>query len=139
MSIELFNGVKDVKTVRKNEDKDFFKRAMKKLKFEKDLDLVVFCASIGLYRSKLMEFDKKEKNPSLQKLTSITTFNRNQAKLFDYLILTFLKVENDRMGEFELYFYTGFKALKKWFDSNEKNMGNTVELYCTLIEDMKKK
>lgn len=134
MSYEIFEGIKDVKTVRKSEDIEFFQRAMKKLKFERDIDLVVFCTSIGLYCCKIKGSIITEKNPSLKKLTSMTTFERRQ--LFDLLILNFLKVENERIKEFEMYFYQGFLILKNWFENNEKNMTNTIERYSTIIDDL---
>ena len=134
MSYEVFESSKDIKTVRKKDDVEFFQKAMKNLKFERDVDLVVFCASIGLYRSKLKNLEIKENNPSLKKLTSITTFDKS--RLFDFIILTYLNTEHERMKEFENYFYTGFTILKKWFDENDKNMTNTIERIYNLTNDL---
>jgi len=130
----IFEDKKDVKTVRRKADVEFFHRAVKKLKFKRDIDLVIFCASLGLYRSKLKGLDRKERNPSLKKLTSIATFDNS--RLFDFLILTYLKVEKERMKEFEAYFYTGFVILKNWFDENDKNMSKTIERFCTIYDDL---
>ncbi len=133
MSYEIFEDEKNVKTVLRKADMEFFKKALKALKFPRDIDLVIFCASLGLYRSKLKGMEQKERNPSLKKLTSITTFNNK--RLFDFLIMTYLKVEKERMKEFEAYFYTGFIILKNWFDKNDKNMNNTIERFCTIYDD----
>jgi len=134
MSYEIFQNAKDVKTVRKPEDVEFFQIIMKDLKFERDIDLVVFCASIGLYKYILKGTDIRDKYPSLKKLTSMTTFDRR--RLFDLLILNYLKVENERIKEFEIYFYTGFLILKEWFKNNKENMKNTIDLYSNIIDDL---
>lgn len=137
MSYEIFQGAKDVKTVRKADDTEFFEKAMKKLKFERDIDLVIFCTSIGLYQCKIKGKNIKEKYPSLKKLTSMTTFDRR--KLFDLLILNYLKIENERVKEFEIYFYTGFLILKEWFDNNDDDTINTIDKYSNIIDDLLKK
>ena len=134
MSYEIFEGKKDVRTVRRNADKEFFQRAVKKLKFKRDIDLVIFCTSVGLYRSKLKGLDRKERSPSLKKLTSVATFENR--RLFDFLILTYLNVEKERLKEFEAYFYTGFIILKNWFEKNDKNMTNTIDRFCTICDDL---
>lgn len=134
MSYEIFEDKKDVRTVLKKADFGFFKDAVKKLKFQRDIDLVIFCASLGLYRSKLKGLDRKERNPSLKKLTSIATFDNR--RLFDFLIMIYLNVEKERMKEFEAYFYTGFLILKNWFEKNDKNMNNTIERFCTIYDDL---
>jgi hypothetical protein len=129
---EVFEGAKDLKTVRRNEDVEFFQRAKKKLNFELDLDLIAFCTSIGLYRSKLRGVEKKEPYPSLTKLTNILSFERRQ--LFDLLLLAYVGVEKDRMKEFEAYFYTGFKILEEWFEKNDKNMINSIDRFSSLYD-----
>ena len=134
MSYEIFEDKKDVRTVLLKADIEFFKDAVKKLKFQRDIDLVIFCASLGLYRSKLKELENKERNPSLKKLTSIATFDNR--RLFDFLIMTYLNVEKERMKEFEAYFYTGFIILKNWFDKYDKNMNNTIERFCTIYDEL---
>ena len=134
MSEDVFEGEKDVRTVKRNDDAEFFQRAMNKLKFERDVDLIVFCASIGLYRSKLKGIETKESYPSLRKLTSIMTLDSR--RLFDYIVQSYLGVEKGRLKEFECYFYTGFKILEEWFDKNDKNVTGTLERFSTLNEDL---
>ena len=131
-SYEVFEGAKDVKTVRRNEDVEFFQRAKKKLNFELDLDLIAFCASIGLYRSRLKGVEKREPYPSLTKLTNILSFERRQ--LFDLLILAYVGVERERMKEFEAYFYTGFKILEQWFEKNDKDMTSSIDRFTSLYD-----
>jgi len=134
MRYTIFEDKKDVKTVRRKADFEFFQKAVKKLKFKRDIDLVIFCASLGLYRNKLKGLGRKERNPSLKKLTSIATFDNS--RLFDFLIMTYLNVEKERMKEFEAYFYTGFIILKNWFEKNDDDMDNTIARFCTIYDDL---
>lgn len=134
MSYQLFEGKIDVRTVKKPEDVESFQKIKRRLKFERDIDLIVFCASIGLYRCEIKKSDEKTKKTSLVKLTTIPTFDR--ARLFDFIVLTFLKIEGERMHEFESYFYTGFKILEEWFQNNDGNMNNTLERFSTIINDL---
>ncbi len=134
MSYEIFEDEKNVRTVLLKADIDFFKKALKSLKFSRDIDLVIFCASLGLYRSKLKGMGHKERNPRLKKLTSITTFDNR--RLFDFLIMTYLNVEKERLKEFESYFYTGFIILRNWFYEYDKNMNNTIERFCSIYDEL---
>lgn len=134
MSYELFEGRTDVRTVKSPEDITSFQKIKRRLKFERDIDLIVFCASIGLFICEIKNSSEKMKKTSLVKLTTIPTFDR--ARLFDFIILTLLKVENQRMHEFETYFYTGFKILEDWFQNNDSNMNNTLERFSTIINDL---
>ena len=131
---ELFEGKKEVRTVKEKEDTNSFQKIKKKLKFERDIDLVILCTSIGLYRTKIKKSDVKENNFRLTKLVNIPTFEN--ARFFDFIILTFLNIETNRMHEFESYFYTGFKILKEWYNNNDQNMNNTLERYSSIIDDL---
>jgi hypothetical protein len=130
--MELFEGSKAFPTVRNKDDKATFKTAMKVFKFSMDLDLVIFCAALGLYVSKSKQRIKPEAG-GVEKLVSISTMDIPTAKMFDYLIIAFLESKTERMKEFEKYFFTGFVYLKEWMQKNEGDIINTLDAFEKLI------
>ena len=125
MTYDVFEGKGIVRKVRLNKDKEFFDYAKEKLSFAEEIDLVTFCAAIALYKEHLGEpIDKKEKL-SLKEMAKMYSFKK--AKLYDFIIFSWLEVQENRLEEFEKYFYAGFEILRKWFENHGPDTTNELE------------
>ena len=122
-----FEGEKSVRTVRAPKDKKFFKRAKEKLGFKLEIDLVTFCVAIALRK----EYENKTLNKKpltfAEKLVGMESFNKRT--FYDLLILDYLGVKENRLKEFETYFYTGFNILKEWFEENDADANSEIERF----------
>ncbi|MGV9141428.1 MAG: hypothetical protein ACOC1X_00660 [Promethearchaeota archaeon] len=115
MTYELFEGKKVVRKPKIKKDKEFFEEALEKLSFKKfqEIDLVTFCAAIGLYKEYKGENVVFEE-PKLKELAKMYSFKK--ADLYDNIVLNFLEIDSNRLEVFEKYFYAGFKILEEWFE-----------------------
>lgn len=130
MTYEVFEGKGIVRKVRLNKDKEFFNYAKEKLSFVEEIDLVTFCTAIALYKEHLEEpLDKKEKL-SLKEMAKMYSFKK--AKLYDFIILSCLEVQENRLEEFEKYFYAGFEILRKWFENHGPDTTNELERFSSI-------
>lgn len=135
MNYKLFEDKKSIKIMRREEEREDFNRIKKKLGFGEDIDLVTFCASIGL--KKYIESNLRlDELPGSKKLADISTFD--ESKLFDYLIITCLNEKEKRLRKFESLFYTGFKILKKWFDENGVDIRKELEGFSDILDYVNK-
>jgi len=128
MTYEPFEGEKSVRTVRLKKDEKFFKKAVKKLGFKKEIDLVTFCAAIALYKEYKYKTLEKKLLTSAKKLVGIESFDKKD--LYDLVILEHLGFKENRLKEFEKYFYTGFNILKEWFEENDADANSEIERFC---------
>lgn len=130
MTYEVFEGKGIVRKVRLSKDKEFFNYAKKKLSFVEEIDIVTFCTAIALYKEHLEEpLDKKEKL-SLKEMAKMYSFKK--AKLYDFIILSCLEVQENRLEEFEKYFYAGFEILRKWFENHGPDTTNELERFSSI-------
>lgn len=134
LSYQLFEKASDIRLYKPgSRDREEFDKIKAKLHFIRDLDLIVFCAAIGIRSVKLLNGAEKEPAPSLTKLVSIISLDT--ASLYDFIVLVYLETSEQRMTEFESYFHTGFRVLKDWFNKNDKLMTNSLERLCVLYDD----
>ena len=128
MTYAPFEGEKSVRTVKLKKDKEFFKKAVKKLGFKKEIDLVTFCAAIALYKEYEYKTLDKKLLTSTKKLVGIESFDKKD--LYDLVILEHLGFKENRLKEFETYFYTGFNILKEWFENYGPDVNSEIERFC---------
>lgn len=123
MDTRIFEGAPRMYSIRKTRTEyTDLEDLREKLNFVNEIDLVVFCASIGMYRVEI-ERERFIELPSRRELVSINLFE--DAELFDRLIIA-LGAEEKRQKKFEDYFYTGFFVLKKWLEEMEPTLEHGV-------------
>lgn len=127
MPYEVFEGKGNVRKPRLKKDKEFFDRARKKLGFKEEIDLVTFCTAISLYEEHLGGHLNKKQAPSLKEMAKMYSFKKR--KLYDFIILNYLEVQEDRLKEFEKYFYTGFEILREWFEEHGADANSEIERF----------
>lgn len=132
MDAKVFEGTDRINSLSKKRKREFedLKDLEDKLNFPSELDLVVFCTSIGLYKVEIGNNEFK-KLPSSRELVSTLRFEDKD--LFDRLIIT-LGREKNRLEKFEGYFYTGFKVLRKWLKEREPDLDNELERFSDIID-----
>jgi len=128
MPYELFEGKGNVRKPRLKKDQEFFDRAKKKLGFPEEIDLVTFCAAIALYKEHIGESLDKKDNLSLKEMAKMYSFKKG--KLYDFIILNRLEVRENRLEEFEKYFYVGFEILREWFEQYGPDANSEIERFC---------
>lgn len=130
MSYEIFEGKLGVRKPKLKKDKEFFDRAKKRLGFTEEIDLVTFCTAIALFKEHLGEsIDKKDKL-NLKEMAKMYSFKK--AKLYDFIILNYLEVKENRLEEFEKYFYAGFEILREWFEEYGPDANSEIERFCAI-------
>jgi len=134
MQYEPFSGDSSINTVRKTEDVKDFNHIKDSLGFAMDIDLVIFCASLGLYKVALKKKTEKTKSPSLKKLATMTTFSTRY--MYDYIIRNFLDIEKPHIKDFDEYFYSGFIELQNWYKKNGTNMEDSLHAFSEIITDI---
>lgn len=132
MPYELFEGKGNVRKPRLKKDQEFFDRAKKKLGFPEELDLVTFCAAVALYKEHIGESLDKKDNLSLKEMAKMYSFKKR--KLYDFIILNRLEVRENRLEEFEKYFYAGFEILKEWFEQYGPDVTSEIERFCGILD-----
>ena len=132
MPYELFEGKGIVRKVRLKKDKEFFDRAKKKLGFADEIDLVTFCAAIALYKEHIGESLDKKDNLILKEMAKMYSFKKG--KLYDFIILNRLEVRENRLEEFEKYFYAGFEILREWFEQYDPDATSEIERFCGILD-----
>jgi len=132
MPYELFEGKIKVRKVRLKKDEEFFNQAKKKLGFADEIDLVAFCAAIALYKEHIGESLDKKDNLSLKEMTPMYSFKKG--KLYDFIILNRLEVRENRLEEFEKYFYVGFEILREWFEQYGPDATSEIERFCGILD-----
>lgn len=120
-----FDGEKAVRTVRRKTEQVFFKKAVKKLGFKNEIDLVTFCVAIALRKEYKDKTLNKKPLTSAKKLVGMESFDKKD--LYDLIILEYLNLREKRLKEFETYFYTGFNILKEWFEKNNADFSYQIE------------
>jgi len=133
MPYEVFEGKKKVRKVKYKRDSDDFDYAKRRFGFIDEIDLVSFCAAIALLKEHQGSSLTKE-NPSLKEMAMMQSFRK--AELYDRIILDYLDVAEDRLLEFEKYFYVGFKFLRDWLDEYGPDLNNEIELICQICGDL---
>jgi hypothetical protein len=132
MPYELFEGKGIVRKVKLKKDKEFFDRAKKKLGFPEEIDLVTFCTAIALYKEHIGESLDKKDNLSLKEMAKMYSFKKG--KLYDFIILNRLEVRENRLEEFEKYFYVGFEILREWFEQYGPDATSEIERFCGILD-----
>ena len=127
MTYVPFEGEKSVKTVRLKKDGEFFKKAVKKMGFKKDIDLVTFCVAIAIRKEYEDKTLAKKPLTSSQKLVGMESFDKKD--FYDLIILEYLNFRKERLKEFETYFYTGFTVLHEWFEENDAEASSEIERF----------
>ena len=130
MPYELFEDKGILRKPRRKKDQEFFDLAKGKLGFPEEIDLVTFCVAIALYKEHIGESLYKEDNPSLKEMAKMYSFKKRE--LYDFIILNYLEVHEDRLAEFEKYFYAGFKILKEWFEQFGPDFTSEIERFCRI-------
>ena len=128
----IFEGEKSVRTVGIERERVFFEKLIKKFGFKRDIDLVTFCTSIAIMKEFRDENQLKIQLQRPKKLAGMETFDKSD--FFDLIILEHLEVNSKRLKLFEVYFYTGFKLLRNWFENNDPDMKYEIER-CSRIWD----
>lgn len=127
---EVFEGKGIVRKPKKKKDKEFFNNIKEKLGFNNDIDFATFCTAIAIYKKYNNEpLDMKDK-PSLKEMAKMYSFDKK--KLYDFIILSHLEVEEKRLEEFEKYFYAGFELLKEWFEEYGPDTNTEIERLCSI-------
>ena len=128
MAYVEFEGKGVVKKPRLKKDQEFFDNAKEKLGFKEEVDLVTFCTAIALYKEHLEKSINKRDKLSLKEMAKMYSFKKR--KLYDLIILNCLKVQENRLEEFEKYFYAGFEILKEWFEDYGPDVNSEIERFC---------
>lgn len=134
MPYEPFSGDSSVNTVRKAEDVKDFNHIRDSLGFSLDIDLVTFCAAVGLYKVALKKKITKTLSPSVKKLATMTTFSTRY--MYDYIIRNFLDIEKPHIKDFDEYFYSGFMVVKHWYKKNGTNMEDSLHAFTEMVSDL---
>ncbi len=130
MAYELFEGKGIVRKVKLKKDKEFFDRAKRKLGFRDEIDLVTFCTAVALYKENMGEAIGRKDKLSLKEMAKMYSFKK--AKLYDFIILNYLVVKENRLEEFEKYFYAGFEILREWFEEYGPDANSEIERFCAI-------
>ena len=134
MLYEPFSNDSSVNTVRKAEDVKDFNHIRDSLGFSLDIDLVTFCAAVGLYKVALKKKITKSTSPSIKKLATMTTFLTRY--MYDYIIRNFLDIEKPHIKDFDEYFYSGFIEVQDWYKKNGTNMEDSLHAFSEIITDL---
>lgn len=125
MTYSVFEGKKSVRSVRKMTDKNFFKEMTKKLSFKKDIELVTFCVALAMRKEHQEDGLTKKSMTGGTKIAGMESFEKRE--LYDRIILDHLNIEEDRLIEFETYFYTGFNMLREWSEEYGPDANSEIE------------
>jgi len=128
MAYDVFEGKQVVKKPLLKKDQEFFNDAKEKLGFKEEMDLVTFCAAIALYKEHLKKLINKEDKLSLKEMAKMYSFKKR--KLYDLIILNCMNLQENRLEEFEKYFYAGFEILKEWFEDYGPDVNSEIERFC---------
>ena len=136
MTYEVFEGKGVIKKPRRKSDKDFYDEAIKQLNFKSEIDFATLCASIGLFMKNNNKQIELIDDLSLQEMTKMASFQKKE--LYDLIILSHLEIKEDRLNEFEKYFYAGFLILKEWFEDYGPDMNSEIERFCSIWDYVNK-
>jgi len=131
VSYQLFEGAKDIKIMKNENDRKTFDQFKQRFGYKIDMDFITFCASIGIYKL-YRENTKIQILKGPKKHANITAFSNS--KIFDYLILNSLEIKEDRMKFFQNLFYTGLKILEKWNNQFGEYIESELECLCSIKE-----
>lgn len=134
MPYEIFEGKNKVRKFRNKKDDNDFDALKKKFGFSDEIDLASFCAAISFFKKNKGDPIEILSPPNMKEMAMMQSFKK--AKLYDFLVLNYLDVENDRLTEFEKYFYSGFRFLRNWFEIFGPNFNLEIELYSALWDHL---
>ncbi|HUS49057.1 MAG TPA: hypothetical protein VMZ91_02775 [Candidatus Paceibacterota bacterium] len=130
MPYEIFEGKKKVRKIRNTKDNNDFDIFKKRFGFSEEIDLASFCTAISFFKKYKGDHVEIFPPPSMMEMANMQSFKK--AKLYDSLILHYLDIAEDRLVEFEKYFYSGFKFLRDWLERYGPNLNLEIELYSEL-------
>ena len=132
MSDEIFSNADSIQTISGKTEREKLQEIQRDLGINRDADMIILCAAIGLYRSAL-KGEEKVTPPAFTKLTNISIFE--DSKLYDRIIRSMCKIEKPILKDFNEYVYTGFKIVKDWFDKYEPT-NYTLDSWSDFITKM---
>lgn len=130
MEYKEFEGKGVVRKPRLKKDQEFFDNVKEKLGFKEEIDLVTFCTAIALYKEHIKKSINKKDKPSLKEMAKMYSFKKR--KLYDLIILNYFEVQENRLEEFEKYFYAGFEILREWFEEHGPDVNSEIERFCKI-------
>ena len=130
MEYQIFEGKSNVrKPARRKLDQEAFPRLKQLLGINEDQDLVSLCIAVSLFK-----FEKSdpllEHKPSFKEMAKMQSYKK--AKFYDFLIISYLNIEKNRMDEFEKHVYDGFKYLVEWNKEKGPDCRTPLESFVSL-------